>query len=71
VDYAQFLTLLLADEVQRREQQALERHLLRRIRDALWTTLIGRPLSNRRQLQHVFTLQFLGARARLIVDPSA
>ena len=28
LDYAQFLTLLLADEVQRREQQALERHLL-------------------------------------------
>ena len=27
LDYAAFLTLLLADEVQRREQQALERHL--------------------------------------------
>ena len=45
LDYAQFLTLLLADEVQRREQQALERHLLQPIsRSALpWTTLIGRP----------------------------
>jgi len=27
LDYAAFLTLLLADEVQRRDQQALERHL--------------------------------------------
>src|SRR5436190_10562618 len=28
LDYVAFLTLLLADEVQRRDQQALERHLL-------------------------------------------
>ena len=27
LDYVAFLTLLLADEVQRRDQQALERHL--------------------------------------------
>jgi hypothetical protein len=28
VDYVAFLTMLLADEVQRRDQQALDRHLL-------------------------------------------
>src|SRR5438552_7122971 len=28
LDYVAFLTLLLADEVQRRDQQALERHLV-------------------------------------------
>ena len=48
LDYAQFLTLLLADEVQRREQQALERHLLQAVSRSAspWTTLIGPPLSS-------------------------
>jgi DNA replication protein DnaC len=63
LDYAQFLTLLLADEVQRRDQQALERHLLQagfedRISlDAFdWSSAVQ---LDRRQLQHVSTPEFL------------
>jgi DNA replication protein DnaC len=63
LDYAQFLTLLLADEVQRRDQQALERHLRqagfedRVTLDAFdWSSAVQ---LDRRQLQHVFTLEFL------------
>ncbi len=74
LDYAQFLTLLLADEVQRREQQALERHLLQAgfeeritLDDFDWSAPIQ---LDRRQLQHVFTLQFLERKEHvLIVGP--
>jgi DNA replication protein DnaC len=63
LDYAQFLTLLLADEVQRRDRQALERHLLQagfEDRVALDTFDWGAAVQlDRRQLQHVFTLEFL------------
>jgi DNA replication protein DnaC len=71
LDYAQFLTLLLADEVQRREQQALERHLLQAgfeeritLDDFDWTAPIQ---LDRRQLQHVFTLQFLERKEHVLV----
>src|SRR5205814_5645771 len=63
LDYVAFLTLLLADEVQRRDQQALERHLLQAgFEDRV--TLDGfdwaSPVQlDRRQLQQVFTLEFL------------
>ena len=75
LDYAQFLTLLLADEVQRREQQALERHLLQAgfeeritLDDFDWSAPIQ---LDRRQLQHVFTLQFLERKEHvLVVGPS-
>jgi DNA replication protein DnaC len=74
LDYAQFLTLLLADEVQRREQQALERHLLQAgfeervtLDDFDWAAPIQ---VDRRQLQHVFTLAFLERKEHvLIVGP--
>ena len=63
LDYAAFLTLLLADEVQRRDQQALERHLLQagfEDRVTLETFDWASPVQlDRRQLQHVFTLEFL------------
>jgi len=58
LDYAAFLTLLLADEVQRRDQQALERHLDQAgFEDRV--TLDGfdwaSPVQlDRRQLQHIF-----------------
>ncbi len=76
LDYAQFLTLLLADEVQRREQQALERHLLQAgfeeritLDDFDWSAPIQ---LDRRQLQHVFTLQFLERKEHvLVVGPTA
>jgi len=71
LDYAQFLTLLLADEVQRREQQALERHLLQAgfeermtLDDFDWSAPIQ---LDRRQLQHVFTLQFLERKEHVLV----
>jgi hypothetical protein len=43
LDYAAFLTLLLADEVQRREQQALEQHLIQAGFEerVTWTASIG------------------------------
>ena len=63
LDYVAFLTLLLADEVQRRDQQALERHLDQAgFEDRVtldgfdWTSPVQ---VDRRQLQHVFTLEFL------------
>ena len=71
LDYAQFLTLLLADEVQRREQQALERHLLQAgfeeritLDDFDWS---APSKLDRRQLQHVFTLQFLERKEHVLV----
>jgi hypothetical protein len=63
LDYTAFLTLLLADEVQRRDQQALERHLVQAgFEDRVtldgfdWTSPVQ---LDRRQLQQVFTLEFL------------
>src|SRR5439155_16325004 len=63
LDYVAFLTLLLADEVQRRDQQALERHLAQAgFEDRVtldgfdWTSPVQ---LDRRQLQQVFTLEFL------------
>ena len=71
LDYAAFLTLLLADEVQRREQQALERHLDqagfedRVTLDAFdWSSPVH---VDRQQLQHVFTLQFLQRKEHVIL----
>jgi DNA replication protein DnaC len=70
LDYAAFLTLLLADEVQRRDQPALERHLQQagfedRINlDAVdWTSPVQ---LDRHQLQHLFTLEFLQRREHAI-----
>ena len=58
LDYVAFLTLLLADEVQRRDQQALERHLLQagfEERVALDGFDWASPVQlDRRQLQHIF-----------------
>jgi DNA replication protein DnaC len=63
LDYAAFLTLLLADEVQRRDQQALERHLTQagfedrvHLDDFDWQSPVQ---LDKRQLQHLFTLEFL------------
>ena len=71
LDYAAFLTLLLADEVQRREQQALEQHLVqagfeeRVTLDAFdWSSPVH---VDRHQLQHVFTLQFLDRKEHVIL----
>jgi DNA replication protein DnaC len=63
LDYAAFLTLLLADEVQRRDQLALERHLTAAGFEEL-ATLEAFDWSSptqvdKRQLQAVFSLQFL------------
>jgi DNA replication protein DnaC len=71
LDYAAFLTLLLADEVQRREQQALERHLLQAgfeervtLDEFDWSAPIQ---VDRRQLQHVFSLEFLERKEHVLV----
>jgi DNA replication protein DnaC len=63
LDYAAFLTLLLADEVQRRDHQALERHLQqagfedRVVLDGFdWSAPIQ---VDRRQVQALFSLDFL------------
>ena len=70
LDYVAFLTLLLADEVQRRDQQALERHLLQAgFEDRV--TLDGfdwaSPVQlDRRQLQQVFTLEFLARKEHVV-----
>lgn len=70
LDYAQFLTLLLADEVQRREQQALERHLVQAgfeervaLEDFDWSSPVQ---LDKRQLQRVFTLGFLQQQEHVI-----
>ena len=74
LDYAAFLTLLLADEVQRRAQQALDRRLdgagfeERASLDAFdWSA----PVTlDRRQLQALFTLEFLARKEHvLLVGP--
>jgi DNA replication protein DnaC len=63
LDYAAFLTLLFADEVQRRDQLAVERRVLAAGFEELvsleafdWHAAIQ---VDRRQLQHLFTLDFL------------
>jgi DNA replication protein DnaC len=71
LDYAAFLTLLLADEVQRRDHQALERRLLGAgfedrvtLDDVDWSS----PVSlDRRQLQQLFTLEFLARKEHVIL----
>src|SRR5438477_8940612 len=70
LDYVAFLTLLLADEVQRRDQQALERHLqLAGFEDRVdlgavdWSSPVQ---FDRRQLQHLFTLEFLQRKEHVI-----
>lgn len=63
LDYAAFLTLLLADEVQRRDHQAIDRRLQQagfedavHLDDFDWTA----PITvDRRQLQALFSLDFL------------
>ena len=70
LDYAAFLTLLLADEVQRREQQALERHLAQagfEERVTLDRFDWSSPVQvDRRHLQEVFSLQFLAQREHVV-----
>ena len=70
LDYVAFLTLLLADEVQRRDQQALERHLLQagfEERVALDGFDWASPVQlDRRQLQHIFTLEFLARKEHIV-----
>lgn len=71
LDYAAFLTLLLADEVQRRDHQALERRLIGAgfedrvtLDDVDWSS----PVSlDRRQLQRLFTLEFLARKEHVIL----
>ena len=70
LDYVAFLTLLLADEVQRRDHQALERHLVQAgFEDRVtldrfdWTSPVQ---LDRRQLQQVFTLEFLARREHVV-----
>jgi DNA replication protein DnaC len=74
LDYAAFLTLLLADEVQRRDHQALERRLTGagfEDRASLETFDWTAPVTlDRRQLQALFTLQFLARKEHvLLVGP--
>jgi DNA replication protein DnaC len=70
LDYAAFLTLLLADEVQRRDHQALERHLQQagfEDRVSLDEVDWASPVQlDRRQLQHLFTLAFLQQKEHVI-----
>jgi len=70
LDYVAFLTLLLADEVQRRDQQALERHLVQAgFEDRVtldrfdWTSPVQ---LDRRHLQQVFTLEFLARKEHVV-----
>lgn len=73
-DYAAFLTLLLADEVQRRDHQALDRRLLQagfeeRVTLEQFDWGAGVQL-DRRHLQALFTLQFLARKEHvLLVGP--
>jgi DNA replication protein DnaC len=71
LDYAAFLTLLLADEVQRRDHQAVERHLLQAGFEE-WVSLDdfdwAAPIQlDRRRLEHVFTLEFLVRKEHVIL----
>jgi len=74
LDYAAFLTLLLADEVQRRDQQALEQRLRRagfEERVSLEQFDWSAPVQlDRRTLQALFSLQFLARKEHvLLVGP--
>ena len=71
LDYAAFLTLLLADEVQRRDQQALDRRLEHAgfeervtLEHFDWTAPIQ---VDRRHLQELFTLAFLARKEPVLV----
>ena len=71
LDYAAFLTLLLADEVQRRDHQARERRLLGAgfedrvtLDDVDWTSPVNLA---RRQLQQLVTLEFLARKEHVIL----
>jgi len=71
LDYAAFLTLLLADEVQRRDQQALERRLVLagfEERASLEAFDWDAPVKlDRRVLQALFSLQFLARKEHVIL----
>ncbi len=74
LDYAAFLTLLLADEVQRRDQQALEQRLRRagfEERVSLEAFDWAAPIRlDRRALQGLFSLEFLARKEHvLLVGP--
>lgn len=71
LDYAAFLTLVLADEVQRRDHLALERRLLAagfeeqvRLDHFDWTTPIQ---LDRRHLNELFSLQFLQRKEHILL----
>jgi DNA replication protein DnaC len=71
LDYAAFLTLLLADEVQRRDHQALERRLIAAgfedrvtLDDVDWSSPVN---LDRRQLHQLFTLEFLARKEHVIL----
>jgi DNA replication protein DnaC len=74
LDYAAFLTLLLADEVQRRDHLAVERRVLQAgfeevvaLEDFDWSAPVQ---VDRRQLQAIFSLEFLARRQHvLLVGP--
>jgi DNA replication protein DnaC len=71
LDYAAFLTLLLADEVQRREGAALERRLGRagfEERATLDAVDWSAPIQlDRRRLQALFSLEFLARKEHVIL----
>jgi DNA replication protein DnaC len=71
LDYAAFLTLLLSDEVQRRDQLTLDRHLTQagfEERTSLDRFDWSAPLQlDRRHLQEVFSLQFLAQQEHVIL----
>lgn len=71
LDHAAFLTLLLADEVQRRDQLTLDRHLAQagfEERTSLDRFDWSAPLQlDRRHLQEVFSLQFLAQKEHVIL----
>jgi len=71
LDYAAFLTLILADEVQRRDSQALERRLSAAgfeervtLDDFDWTTTIQ---LDRRHLNELFSLHFLQKKEHVLL----
>ena len=71
LDYAAFLTLILADEVQRRDGLALERRLLAAgfeervtLDDFDWTTAIQ---VDRRHLNELFSLHFLARKEHVLL----
>lgn len=71
LDYAAFLTLILADEVQRRDSQALERRLSAAgfeervtLDDFDWTTAIQ---LDRRHLNELFSLHFLARKEHVLL----